>query len=131
MIMTACSDVESPIDLLHQDDSHQLMGEGEAGEGEPQVAGLFDLLGETVEGTDNEADLAISSYRYVGENLRQLFGGNLLPFHAKGDFVSLFGEIGSKRRAVFQLYYLGNAVGGESFLIFCAGISEIGLFQIA
>jgi hypothetical protein len=60
-----------------------------------------------------------------------LLGGNFLPFHAKGDFIGLFGEIGSEGRAVFELHYFGNAVSGETFLIFRTSFSEIRLLQIA
>jgi hypothetical protein len=56
---------------------------------------------------------------------------NTVVDHTKGDFIGFFGEIGSEGRAVFELHYFGNAVSGESFLIFRAGFTKIRFLQIA
>ena len=56
----AGDDAVSTVDLLEEDDSHELVREGHGGEAELIVGTFQDLVGETEGTTDDEADVGLA-----------------------------------------------------------------------
>ena len=57
MIPLPGEDGEGAVGGFGEEDAHELVGEGEAGDREAEVGGGFDLGGKTVGGADDEGDL--------------------------------------------------------------------------
>ena len=51
-------DLKRPVDLLHEEQTHHLVGKGHAGEGQPQMGGFLQGERDAEGAADDEGDVA-------------------------------------------------------------------------
>ena len=99
----ARDDAVSTVNLLEEDDSHELVREGHGGEAELIVGTFQDLVGETEGTTDDEADVGLAGESegidFVGEFRR----GKPLSVNCKCNQVGRIGDFGEQALAFFLL----------------------------
>lgn len=83
----AGEDGEGAVDLLGQDDACQLVGEGDAAEGEQKVGASASHVGPSVGGADGEDEMLRPGVAKMADGLGELFGGELLTSAIEKDEV--------------------------------------------
>ena len=84
MILHTGIDGTGPVDLFGQHQAGQLMGHGDAAHTESEGCGFFHLIGQAVGGADDKRHIPCPAVCAVGQELRQLIGGDLLALNWRG-----------------------------------------------
>ena len=94
MILHTGIDGTGPVDLFGQHQAGQLMGHGDAPHAELEGSGLFHLIGQAVGRADDKGHIPCPAVCAVGQELRQLIGGDLPALNAHGNDGSTLAHIG-------------------------------------
>ena len=83
MILHPRVDGAGAVDLFGEDKAGQLVGHRDAAHAEPERRRALDLVREAVGRADDESHVSRAAVCAVGEELRQLLGGDLFPLDAQ------------------------------------------------
>ena len=151
MILHTGIDGTGPVDLFGQHQAGQLMGHGDAAHTESEGCGFLHFIGQAVGGADDERHIPCPAVCAVGQELRQLIGGDLPALNAHGNDGSTLAHVGQDGLALLVqcLFYHGirgvllldlflrqlddaeGREGGKALLVLGHALGEIFCIQLA
>ena len=112
MILHPRVDGAGAVDLFGEDKAGQLVGHRDAAHAEPERRRALDLVREAVGRADDEGHVSRAAVCAVGEELRQLLGGDLFSLDAQGDDGRAPADAAEDGSALFVQRLFHHGVGG-------------------
>ena len=112
MILHPRVDGAGAVDLFGEDKAGQLVGHRDAAHAEPERRRALDLVREAVGRADDEGHVSRAAVCAVGEELRQLLGGDLFSLDAQGDDGRALADAAEDGSALFVQRLFHHGVGG-------------------
>ena len=112
MILHPRVDGAGAVDLFGEDKAGQLVGHRDAAHAEPERRRALDLIREAVGRADDEGHVSRAAVCAVGEELRQLLGGDLFSLDAQGDDGRAPADAAEDGSALFVQRLFHHGVGG-------------------
>ena len=89
MIRFSPDDLESPVDLLDEQQADHLVGKGHAGEGEFEIGPLAQLRGQAEGAADEKDDVAFAVLSTAVDMGGEFFGRQVLSKHIEDNAIAL------------------------------------------
>ena len=89
MVVFVTTNLKRPINLLHQQQPHHLVGKGHSGEGKFEIGPLAQLRGQAESAADKKDDVAFAVQSAAIHMGGEFFGGQVLSKHIQDDAIAV------------------------------------------